>query len=76
MNVNDFKNRAFAWMKSRKEGSRVPPPMPEQGLPGEGRSSEVRQLYIYIYRQMNDLQENLQNWVNSSPAVYIRFARA
>ena len=61
MNVNDFRNKAFAWMKAIKEGSRVPPPVPEQGLPEEGRSSEVKQLH----RQMSDLQENLQRDVES-----------
>ena len=63
MNVNEFRNRAFAWMKAIKEGSRVPPPVPEQGLPEAGRSNEVKQLY----RQMSDLQENLQHWMDTLP---------
>ena len=51
INVNEFRNRAFAWMKAIKEGSRVPPPVPEQGLPEAGRSNEVKQLYRQMTRK-------------------------
>lgn len=69
MSVNEFRDKAFAWMKALKEGRRIPPPMPEQGLPEEGRRGEVRQLMS----QMTTLQENLGQWLSTLPPVPSEF---
>lgn len=72
MSVNEYRDKAFAWMKAVKEGSRVPPPVPEQGLPAEGRRQEVR----HLMTQMTDLQNNLGQWLNTLPPVAAEFEAA
>ena len=70
MNVQEFRGKAFAWTKALKEGSRVPPPVPQQGLPEEGKLGQVR----HLQQQMSELQQNLLDWVQSLPPVPAEFA--
>lgn len=69
MKVQHYRDKAFAWMKALKEGSRVPPPMPQEGLPEEGKLGQVK----HLQQQMSDLQQNLQQWVQSLPPVPAEF---